>query len=335
MARLIKNASRSDAYSIETPVVKVRSQALGLGTVSLLVLVAFLWALCFPLINIGLSSAPPLKFAGLRALIAGVTVLLLAFGMRQALPRGWRVWLLLAVVAFGATTLGFFGMFIGGARVAPGLATVIENTQPLIATTLAWLVLGESLGQRRRVGLLLGFGGILVISLPRFLDTAASSGSGIAILLVSAIGVALANVTLKSLAGKVDVLMAVGWQLLLGSVPLLVAGLLFEQQQAVHWDGMFLFVLLILSLLGTAAASVLWFFLLRRAALGRLNTFMFLTPVFGLLLSLVLFGERFNAWEIAGTALVLSGVWQMTRSTTDVYGNTMTKSEANRSSEDL
>jgi drug/metabolite transporter (DMT)-like permease len=296
------------------------------------VLVAFLWALCFPLINIGLSSAPPLKFAGLRAMIAGVTVLMFAVAMRQALPRGWRVWFKLSVVAAGATTLGFFGMFIGGARVAPGLATVIENTQPLIAITLAWIILGESLSVRRRVGLFLGFGGILVISLPHFLDAAASTGSGIAILLLSALGVALANVVLKSLAGKIDVLMAVGWQLLLGSVPLLVAGLFFEQHYSVHWDRMFLFVLLTLSLLGTASASALWFFLLRRATLGRLNTFTFLTPVFGLLLSFVLFGEQFNLWEIAGTVLVLCGVWQMTRGATEEHGQAMRSSQVGRSS---
>lgn len=318
-------------YLAQTPIDVTRSQALGLGTVLLLVVVALLWALCFPLINIGLSSAPPLKFAGLRALVAGVAILLVAFGFRQKLPRGWRIWLLLSAVGLGATTLGFFGMFIGASRVAPGLATVIENTQPLIATALAWFLLGEALGYRRRLGLLLGFSGILVISLPRFLDSAVSTGSGIAILLVSAMGVAVANVVLKSLAGKIDVLMAVGWQLLIGSGPLLVAGFMFEPQYAVHWDNMFLFVLLTLSLLGTAAASVLWFFLLRRAALGRLNTFTFLTPVFGLLFSFVLFGERFNAWEIAGTILILYGVWQMTRGTTEVPMNVTTNSRADHS----
>lgn len=287
--------------------------SLGVTTVLLLILVAFLWALCFPFINLGLSSAPPLKFAGLRALIAGAAVLLLAFGLRRPLPRGRRVWLGLVVVGMGATALGFVGMFVGGARVAPGPATVIENTQPLIATALAWLLLGESLGRRQSIGLLLGFTGILVISVPLFLVSESSSASGIAILLLGSLGVSVGNVVLKSLAGKVDVLMAVGWQLLIGSIPLLVAGQLFEYQQAVRWDFIFLFVLLTLSLLGTATASMLWFFLLRRAALGRLNTFTFLTPVFGLLLGFLLFGERLAVTEILGTALALIGVWQVIR----------------------
>jgi len=292
-----------------------RSSALAPGTVLLLLLVALFWALYFPLINLGLSSAPPLKFAGLRALIAGATVLLLAFALRRPLPHGWHLWSRLLIVGIGATTLGFFGMFIGGARVTPGLATVIENTQPLIATVLAWLLLGESVGNQRRVGLLLSFGGIVVISAPHAFDGASNYAQGTAILLASAFGVGLANVVLKSLAGRVDVLMAVGWQLVLGSIPLLIAGGFVERQHTVHWDPVFVFGLLALSLFGTAAASVLWFFLLRRAAVGRLTTYTFLTPVFGLLLSFLMFGERLNVWQISGTLLVLAGVWRMTRST--------------------
>ena len=292
-----------------------KNDNLDTGTVFLLMLAAFFWALCFPLINLGLSSAPPLKFAGLRALIAGSSVLLLALVLRRPLPRGWRIWTKLLVVGAGATTLGFFGMFVGGARVTPGLATVIENTQPLIATVLAWLFLGESLGYQRRVGLLLGFGGIVVIGAPNFFDGVSSSAMGGAILLASAFGVGLANVVLKSLTGRVDVLMAVGWQLVIGSIPLLIAGGFVERQYTVHWDPVFVFVLLVLSLLGTAAASALWFFLLHRAAVGRLTTYTFLTPVFGLLLSFILFGERLNVWQISGAVLVLAGVWRMTRGT--------------------
>ena len=70
------------------------------------------------------------------------------------------------------------------------------------------------------------------------------------------------------------------------------------------------------NILGTAAASVLWFFVLRRAAVGRLTAYTFLTPVIGVLLSYLLYGERFNVWQISGTVLVLGGVWRMTRRTT-------------------
>jgi uncharacterized membrane protein len=65
--------------------------------------------------------------------------------------------------------------------------------------------------------------------------------------------------------------------------------------------------------LGTALASVLWFSLLRRAKLSRLNAFSFLTPIFGLLMGMLFFDERLNGLDMAGVALALVGVRQVIR----------------------
>ncbi len=282
------------------------------GTVAQLVLVALLWALCFPLIAVGLHAAPPLTFGGMRALLAGAALLGLALLLGRPMPRDWRIWLALTLVGFSATTLGFFGMFVGGGLVTPGLATVLENTQPLLAGMFAAMLLGERLGLRRKIGLGLGFAGILAIGLPRMLGVDdAGPAVGVLFVLLGATGVAIANVVLKLLAGRVDVLVAVGCQLLIGSVPLLAGGMLLEREHEIAWTAPFLGVLLTLSLLGTALASALWFRLLHRAPLGRLVPFAFLTPVFGLMMGMVFFGERFGGFEILGIGLALAGLWQV------------------------
>ncbi|MFZ1754835.1 MAG: DMT family transporter, partial [Caldilineaceae bacterium] len=68
-------------------------------------------------------------------------------------------------------------------------------------------------------------------------------------------------------------------------------------------------VLLVLSLLGTALAFALWFSLLHRGELTRLNTFTFLTPVFALTIGYFSFNERLGIFEIGGIALILASVW--------------------------
>ncbi|WP_230715722.1 EamA family transporter [Marinobacter shengliensis] len=50
-----------------------------------MLLVTVLWAICFPFIVVGLPDAPPLLFAALRALLAGICLVLIA------LARGGRV----------------------------------------------------------------------------------------------------------------------------------------------------------------------------------------------------------------------------------------------------
>lgn len=269
----------------------------------------FLWAVCFPLIAAGLSLAPPLYFAALRSFVAGAGLLAPAIALRRPLPQGWRVWLGLLGIGFSATSLGFGGMFLAGGVVSPGLATVIANAQPLIAAGLAYFVLGERLGPRRWVGLALGFAGIVLIALPGFGGANSNSTpGGVGYVLLGALGVAVGNILFKRLAGQIDLLMATGWQFILGCIPLFLAALSFEEPAQVGWSLRFVVVLLTLSLLGTALAFALWFSLLRRGELNRLNTFTFLTPAFALVIGAVFFGERLGLIEVGGIILTLAGV---------------------------
>src|SRR3546814_1305826 len=133
-------------------------------TIARIVVVMLLWALCFPLISIGLPMVSPFYFAAARAFVAGGGLLVLAMTLRRPLPCGCRVWASIVSIGLTATSLGFFGMFLASQFVAPGFATVISNTQPLIAAVLAWVLLGEHLGWRNRTGLLLGFAGVVTRS---------------------------------------------------------------------------------------------------------------------------------------------------------------------------
>lgn len=259
-----------------------------------------LWALCYPLITTGLTMAPHFMFAALRAFVAGTSLLLLASVLRRRLPQGWKVWLHLLIVGVSTTSMGFTGMFLAGGIISPGLATVLANAQPLIAAVLAYFVLGERLRAADSLGLAVGFAGILLIALPRFgRGNAGSTPAGIGYVLIGALGVAVGNVVLKRLArprteggtAPVDPLMATGWQFVLGGVPLWVAAQASEAPQPVQWSLSFVAVLLALGLLGTALAFALWFSLLRRGGLTRLNIFTFLTPVLALAIGVLFYGE--------------------------------------------
>lgn len=300
-------------HSLSKPVVAAQR---GLAPADLvwLTVVMFLWAICFPLIAVGLSHASPLYFAALRSFVAGAGLLLPALALRRPLPRDWRVWVTLLGVGLSLTGMGFGGMFLAGGIVSPGLATVLANAQPLIAAGLAYVILNERLGPRRRVGLLLGFAGILLIALPSSgPENTNSSPLGVGYVLLGALGVASGNVLLKRLAGQMDMLMAIGWQFILGGLPLYVAAQFFEAPVQVMWNPAFVVVLLALGLLGTALALLLWFALLHRSELNRLNTFTFLTPAFALIIGAIFFNERLGLVEGGGIVLILLGLLWVSR----------------------
>ena len=162
----------------------------------------------------------------------------------RPVPKGVRIWTILIFVGLGATSLGYVGMFHGAEFVSPGIATVIANTQPLLAAILAIIFLGEHLGAVGKFGLMLGFAGIVFIAAPQLVTSQAESYAlGIAYILLAALGITVSNVLIKRIAGEGDAIMAMGFQMLIGGFPLLVAAFAFEEPQNVIWSLRFVLIL--------------------------------------------------------------------------------------------
>ncbi len=279
-----------------------------------IVIVMFLWAICFPLITLGLPLAPHLSFATLRAAIAGAVLIGIALTLKRPMPKGRTAWWQLTAVGIGATTFGFLGMFHAAEFVSPGVATVIANTQPLLAAFLAHYVLGEQLDLKGKAGLALGLVGIVVITAPQLIDGATDNYLvGIAYILLAAVGITVSNVMIKKISGGVDAFMAMGWQLLLGAIPLGVYELLMEDPTAITWSGEFLFSLLGLALFGTALAYWLWCRVLQEVPLTRANVFSFLVPLFGLAMGVAFYNEILTLATVIGAIITVLGVWLVSR----------------------
>lgn len=283
-------------------------------TIAQIILAMLLWALCFPLITVGIEFAPHLTFAAIRALLAGLALTVLAFVLRRPLPKGLLLWTMVAIVGFGATGLGFFGMFHAAEFVSPGIATVIANTQPLLAAVLGIMVLKERLTKLGVVGLILGFLGILTIAAPQLLARGQENYIfGVAYVILAALGVTVSNVVIRRIAGRVDAIMAMGLQMLIGSTFLMLIAWATEEPTTIRWSFTFVWVLLALSLLGTALVYWVWFSVLEKVPLNRANAFNFLVPVFGLAMGALFFGEVLGWWQVAGIALIILGVGLVTR----------------------
>ncbi|MDW3178643.1 MAG: DMT family transporter [Acidimicrobiia bacterium] len=277
-------------------------------TAGKIVLVMARWAACFPLIEVGIARAPHLTFATLRAVLAGVVLLALATFHQRARPVGSQHWLLLVVAGLGGTTAGFLGMFHAAEFISPGLATVIANTQPLLASAMAYVLLGE-IGRTAASGLTVGFAGIAIIATPGLTDPGTDDYLlGVAYGLLAALGITVGNVALKRLAGEVDALVAAGTQLLIGAVPLAALALLTEDPTTVKWSPAFVASLAGLALPGTALVYWMWISVLETIPLTKANGFSFLVPTFGLTIGIGFYDEPLTFAVATGSATVLAGV---------------------------
>ena len=152
--------------------------------------------------------------------MAGCTLILIAVLLGRPAPKGIKEYGYILAIGITATSIGFWGMFYAGSLITPGLATVLTNTQPLIAGILGWHLLNERIGKQALLGTLLGFAGIVVISAESLLAKESQPLSGVVFVVIAATGIASSNILLKKAANSIDILFAMGFQLLLGSIPL-------------------------------------------------------------------------------------------------------------------
>ncbi|MDE3076081.1 MAG: DMT family transporter, partial [Chloroflexota bacterium] len=139
-------------------------QLTGRGRTIVILGLVLLYAVCSVAIKAGLGFAPPLLFAGLRAVIGGMALLGLALALRQPVTVPLRLWPATLLLAVLATSVTFAGMFLSPGRSGAAIASVLGNVQPLIVIVLAAAFLKEPLSPAKLLALGLGTLGVLLIS---------------------------------------------------------------------------------------------------------------------------------------------------------------------------
>ncbi len=193
---------------------------------------ASIYAICFAAIKAGLVYAPPFLFASLRAFLAGGVLLgLLAILRRQVLPtRASWPWVL--ALGLTTTTLAFAGMFLSPGRTGAGIASVLGNTQPIVALVLAAVILHERLDRTKVFALGAGALGVFLIAYPELSGQSAYGISGPALALGASLALAVGSIVAKRMGDQVDLINVTAWQLLVGGVPLLALSALFDPGKA-------------------------------------------------------------------------------------------------------
>ena len=266
------------------------------------------YAVCFVAIKEGLAFAPPLLFAGLRAIIAGAALLALAAIQRKRIVPSRRDWGWVVALGSVSTTLSFGAMFLSPGRTGAGIASVLGNTQPLDTVVLAALFLGERMTPGKWAALLLGLVGVGLVAYPALAGADAYGLSGAVLALVAAASAASGSVIVKRMR-LLDTLLAItGWQLILGSLPLLAASAVVEGSTGVHWSLEFAAILLFLALIGTSLATAGWYWLVQREDVGRITMFLYLVPILGLGIAALAFGEGVEPLEGIGVLVTLGGI---------------------------
>jgi drug/metabolite transporter (DMT)-like permease len=289
--------------------VKVAKGALGAAAA---ILYVFIWASAFVPSRVLARGAPPLSILWIRFLVAGALLLGWAALVRLPIPRDLPTWGRLFLLGLGGNAL-YLGLNYEALRnLSAGMGSIIASTNPLIVALAAPFVLGEPLTRRKLLGLLLGFGGV-VLAMHARAGTTEARLPDVLLALSGVIAFVASNVIYKRMRARPHPIVLNGAQLLCASAAVLPAALLLEGPPHIRWTAPIVWSLAFLVLVLSVGASMLWFWILHHGEASRVSAYFFLTPAFGLLLSAVLLGEPLAPLDGVALAVIAAGLWLVAR----------------------
>ncbi|MFY3137066.1 EamA family transporter [Achromobacter xylosoxidans] len=259
-----------------------------------------IWGSTYVVTTLMLPQGYPLTVAMLRALPAGILLLL---AVRQ-LPHG--IWWLRSAI-LGALNFSIFWalLFVAAYRLPGGVAATLGAIQPLIVILLARALLGTPVRGLAVLAALAGIGGVALLVLG---PKAALDPVGVAAGLASAASMALGTVLSRRWQPPVSALAFTSWQLTAGGVLLLPVALLAEPALP-PVTTLNVLGIAYLGLIGAALTYAIWFRGLGRLEPAVVSSLGFLSPVSAVLLGWALLDQRLSAAQMAGMAIVVGSVW--------------------------
>jgi len=271
-----------------------------LVAVSLLaILCNMLWGSAIPFINLGYklfeipagAAATQILFAGCRFFLAGLLTIVFTSLPKKRLVRPERKNLhMVAALAMLQTVTQYLFFYIGVANTPSVKGAIIQGLNAFVAILVAcYLFRSEKMNSLKWIGGVLGVAGVIVVNLDGSSLGGAVTMKGEGFLLISMLAGACSSGAIKHFSQKEDPVALSGWQFMLGGAFMAAAG--FAMGGRLHPASIGApLVLLYLAAL-SAVAYTLWSVLLKHNPVSRIAVFMFLQPVFGVMLSLILYPE--------------------------------------------
>ena len=276
-----------------------------------------LWGSAFPCIKIGYQMfeipqdavATQILFAGLRFTLAGILVILIGSILSGNLLKINRQNALkILKLSLLQTVLQYLFFYIGLANTTGVKASIIEGVNVFIAIFVASLIFRqEKLTMGKLAGCLIGFAGVVLVNLNGNALDMSFHLNGEGFIFLSTVAYAFSSVYLKRYSKTENPVLLSGWQFISGGLVMTIMGLLMGGKiTKVTATGI---AMLFYLACNSAVAYSLWGILLKYNPVSRVAVFGFMNPVFGVILSAFLLGEREQASGIKSIiALILVSI---------------------------
>lgn len=271
----------------------------------LLSAVCFVWGLNLVVTRWVVADAgvPPIFFAGMR--FAGIALVL--FWALRPIPKNLGT---LFLIAMGMGAVHFGLLFMGLANAEASSVSVVGQLGVPFSTLMSMAFLGEVVGWRRGLGIMLAFAGAILIAVD---PNTFQLSYGLLYVVVAALIASGAGILMKRMP-SISALQMQAWIGLFSFAPLFAVSGLVESDQngwgAFIEGGWLVWAATVFAVLGVSVFGHGAFYnLIKKYDISLLSPLTLMTPVWGVVLSIVLLGEVLTLQLVVGAAISLGGVF--------------------------
>ncbi len=265
------------------------------------------WGLNWPAVKLLLLEWPPFFSRGVAGVAAAMLLAAIALWRGESLAVPSRFWPRLGFAAF-TNVFAWMGFGTLAMKYLPiSEAALLAYTMPIWTMLFAWPMLGERPTLRGVAALVLAFTGLAVLFSGHGFVFDQTKLIGVVTALSCAILFAFGSLTARTPI-PLKPFALVAWQLVLGCVPMIVIGLVFEHPDVTALSPRGWALMLYMTLGPMAIAYVTWFGALSRLKPAAATTGSLGVPVVGVCSGALFLGDPFGLREIAALVLTLAGV---------------------------
>jgi O-acetylserine/cysteine efflux transporter len=275
----------------------------------LILLVCVIWGSNWVFMKLSGLYFPPVMFSALRFVIATFVLLGIVWYKRTPLPRK-QDWKWYAICGLLQTTYPYLVGQIALEYNNAAITSVLSFTMPFWLLILGHFTLNDRITLPKLVGLIVGILGLfLVMDInPWHMEWSGNQLLTELLVVTGAVAWAMANVILKKHLQNNDKLQFTTWQMVIGTLGLLVYSLLFEHGEKITFNWVAISCLLYAGVLSSAIGFLLWSFVLSKGDAVKASVALLLVPVIGSLCCWIFLGETLKPIFILGIVCVAAGI---------------------------
>ncbi len=275
----------------------------------LLILIVLVWGFAWSINKMGLQFVSPIWFSALRLIVGFFCISLIVIFLRKFKlphPRDFRIILMMGLIQIGLfMTLINLGLL----HVAAGRSAVLVYTTPLWVMPLAVLFFNEKLNYLKGIGFCLGMMGVVILFNPYtfvWSDHTALLGNGI--LLLASLCWAVSILCARNMKWHRTPLELLPWQLLVGTIPVLLIALFEQPHPHIQWNVSFVMMLAYMGIFATAFTY--WGTIVLSKELPSITVSLsFLgVPVVGLIFAALLLHEKISFSMVIAMISIIGGL---------------------------